>query len=112
MAHQTLNPKTFLVTLCIPQENAKKIIQNNINKSPMFSGDVGGVGPDIASIEDKIFRFKHHERHMLYLEPEVFRLDQIYVNGFSTSLPEYIQLQALQSIKGMKKGEIFAQGMQ
>ena len=82
----------------------KEIIQNNIDKSPMFSGDVGGVGPRYCpSIEDKIFRFKHHDRHMLYLEPEWVDSDQIYVNGFSTSLPEYIQLQALQSIKGMKK---------
>ena len=82
----------------------KEIIQNNIDKSPMFSGDVGGVGPRYCpSIEDKIFRFKHHDRHMLYLEPEWLDSDQIYVNGFSTSLPEYVQLQALQSIKGMKK---------
>ena len=97
-------PKNIPCHSVYTSRKCKEIIQNNINKSPMFSGDVGGVGPRYCpSIEDKIFRFKHHERHMLYLEPEWLDSDQIYVNGFSTSLPEYIQLQALQSIKGMKK---------
>ena len=69
----------------------KEIIQENLNKSPMFSGDVGGVGPRYCpSIEDKIHRFSHHDTHMLFLEPEWFKSNQIYVNGFSTSLPEYV----------------------
>ena len=69
----------------------------------MFSGDVGGVGPRYCpSIEDKIFRFKDHDTHMLYLEPEWYKSNQIYVNGFSTSLPEYIQIKALRSIDGLE----------
>ena len=81
----------------------KNIIEDNLKSSPMFSGDVGGVGPRYCpSIEDKIHRFKDHETHMLYLEPEWQGSNQIYVNGFSTSLPEYIQVKALRTISGLE----------
>ena len=81
----------------------KDIIEDNLKSSPMFSGDVGGVGPRYCpSIEDKIHRFKDHETHMLYLEPEWQGSNQIYVNGFSTSLPEYIQVKALRTIGGLE----------
>ena len=81
----------------------KDIIEDNLKSSPMFSGDVGGVGPRYCpSIEDKIHRFKDHETHMLYLEPEWQGSNQIYVNGFSTSLPEYIQVKALRTISGLE----------
>ncbi len=97
-------PKNIPCHSVYTSNKCKKIIQENISKSPMFSGDVGGVGPRYCpSIEDKIYRFEHHDKHLLYLEPEWLDSDQIYVNGFSTSLPEYIQLEALQSIKGMEK---------
>jgi tRNA uridine 5-carboxymethylaminomethyl modification enzyme len=79
----------------------KNIIAENIGLSPMFSGDVGGVGPRYCpSIEDKIHRFSHHDEHTLFLEPEWVGSDQIYLNGFSTSLPETIQLKALRTISG------------
>jgi len=78
------------------------IIKENINRSPMFSGDVAGVGPRYCpSIEDKIHRFSHHESHLLFLEPEWKNSDQIYLNGFSTSLPEDVQLGALKTIPGL-----------
>ena len=81
----------------------KNIIEDNLKSSPMFSGDVGGVGPRYCpSIEDKIHKFKDHETHMLYLEPEWQGSNQIYVNGFSTSLPEYIQVKALRTISGLE----------
>ena len=89
----------------------KKIIEDNLNLSPMFSGDVNGVGPRYCpSIEDKIFKFKHHEKHNLFLEPEWKNSDQIYLNGFSTSLPEKIQLKALRSIPVLKKVEFLRPG--
>ena len=89
----------------------KEIIQENLNKSPMFSGDVGGVGPRYCpSIEDKIHRFSHHDTHMLFLEPEWFKSNQIYVNGFSTSLPEYVQLEALRSIDGLESVQFLRPG--
>ena len=89
----------------------KKIIEDNLNLSPMFSGDVNGVGPRYCpSIEDKIFKFKHHEKHNLFLEPEWKNSDQIYLNGFSTSLPEKIQLKALRSIPVLKKVKFLRPG--
>ena len=90
---------------------SKKIIEKNIEKSPMFSGDVLGVGPRYCpSIEDKVFNFPHHETHTLFLEPEWLNSDQIYLNGFSTSLPEAVQVEALRSIPGMEQVVFFRPG--
>ena len=91
--------------------SCKNIIEENLYLSPMFSGDVGGVGPRYCpSIEDKIHRFSHHESHTLFLEPEWKDSDQIYLNGFSTSLPEHIQLAALRTIPGMESVKFFRPG--
>ena len=77
----------------------------------MFSGDVSGVGPRYCpSIEDKISRFAHHDSHLLYLEPEWKNSDQIYLNGFSTSLPEPIQLKALREIPAFENVKFFRPG--
>ena len=91
--------------------DCKNIIQENINLSPMFSGDVLGVGPRYCpSIEDKVVKFSHHNSHTLFLEPEWLNSDQIYLNGFSTSLPEHIQLKALKTIEGLEKVRFFRPG--
>ena len=74
-------------------------------------GDVSGVGPRYCpSIEDKVHRFNHHDKHMLYLEPEWSKSNQIYVNGFSTSLPEYVQVKALRSIDGLNNVRLLRPG--
>ena len=87
------------------------VIQKNLFKSPMYSGDITGVGPRYCpSIEDKIHRFVDKESHLLYLEPEWTGSDQIYVNGFSTSLPEKIQLIALREIPALKNVEFLRPG--
>jgi len=79
-----------------------EIIRKNTGRSPMFSGDIAGAGPRYCpSIEDKVHRFSHHESHVLFLEPEWKNSDQIYLNGFSTSLPEDVQLAALRTIPGL-----------
>jgi tRNA uridine 5-carboxymethylaminomethyl modification enzyme len=89
----------------------KEIIEKNLQKSPMFSGDVSGVGPRYCpSIEDKVYRFAHHHSHTLFLEPEWLGSDQIYLNGFSTSLPEHIQLNALRTISGFENVRFFRPG--
>jgi len=89
----------------------KEIIQANLHRSPMFSGDVSGIGPRYCpSIEDKIHRFSHHESHTLFLEPEWTNSDQIYTNGFSTSLPESVQLEALRTIKGLERVRFYRPG--
>jgi len=87
------------------------IIMDNVGRSPMFSGDVAGVGPRYCpSIEDKVHRFSHHDSHTLFLEPEWKNSDQIYLNGFSTSLPEGVQLDALKTIPGMELVEFLRPG--
>ena len=92
-------------------KKCKKIIEQNIRQSPMFSGDVVGVGPRYCpSVEDKVFNFPHHESHTLFLEPEWLNSDQIYLNGFSTSLPESVQVEALRSIPGMERVAFFRPG--
>jgi len=88
-----------------------KILEKGFNESPMFTGLIRGVGPRYCpSIEDKIVRFKDKERHHLFLEPEGLDSDLIYLNGFSTSLPSEVQLEALQRIKGLEEVEMIRPG--
>lgn len=100
-AHNFKPPNDPCHTLHTNKET-HNIIKENVGRSPMFSGEISGVGPRYCpSIEDKVHRFSHHESHMLFLEPEWKNSDQIYLNGFSTSLPEDVQLGALKTIPGM-----------
>ncbi len=88
-----------------------KILQKGFDRSPMFTGLINGVGPRYCpSIEDKVVRFADKEKHQLFLEPEGLNSDQIYVNGFSTSLPSEIQLEALHKIKGLEDAEMIRPG--
>lgn len=81
-----------------------KILEKGFARSPMFTGLIKGVGPRYCpSIEDKIVRFADKERHQLFLEPEGLDSDQIYLNGFSSSLPAEIQFEALHKIKGLEE---------
>ena len=87
------------------------ILKSGFNDSPMFSGKISGSGPRYCpSIEDKIERFSSKERHQLFIEPEGRDTIETYLNGFSTSLPEKIQLQALRKIKGLEKVKMFRAG--
>ena len=88
-----------------------KILEKGFDRSPMFTGLISGVGPRYCpSIEDKVVRFSDKEKHQLFLEPEGLHSDQIYVNGFSTSLPSEIQLEALHKIKGLEEAEMVRPG--
>ena len=92
-------------------ENVHNIIKTNSHLSPMYSGEITGVGPRYCpSIEDKVKRFSHHPTHLLFLEPEWENSDQIYINGFSTSLPEETQLNSLRQIEAFKKIEFLRPG--
>ena len=96
-------PKNEACYLVNTNRDVHRIIEENIKNSPLFSGKIKGVGPRYCpSIEDKIYRFKDRDSHHLFLEPEWSGSDQIYVNGFSTSLPEKTQIKALRSIKGLE----------
>ena len=92
-------------------ENVHDIIKTNSHLSPMYSGEITGVGPRYCpSIEDKVQRFSHHPSHPLFLEPEWENSDQIYINGFSTSLPEETQLNSLKQIEAFKNIEFLRPG--
>lgn len=84
-----------------------KIIQDNLDKAPVFSGLIKGIGPRYCpSIETKIVRFADKERHQLFLEPESLSTQEVYIQGFSTSMPVDIQEKMIHSVKGLEKAEI------
>ena len=88
-------------------EKTREIIRANLHRSPMYSGQIQGIGPRYCpSIEDKIVKFAEKERHQIFLEPEGRNTDEFYVNGASTSLPEDVQLQMIRSIIGLENAEV------
>jgi len=87
------------------------ILKTGFDRSPMYTGRIEGVGPRYCpSIEDKINRFAERDRHQLFIEPEGWNTVEIYVNGFSTSLPEEVQNQALRQVPGFENVRIFRPG--
>jgi tRNA uridine 5-carboxymethylaminomethyl modification enzyme len=87
------------------------ILKTGFEKSPMYQGRIKGTGPRYCpSIEDKINRFAERDRHQLFVEPEGFNTVEIYLNGFSSSLPEEVQYKALQQIPGLEKCKMFRPG--
>lgn len=92
-------------------EQVHQVLQKGFEKSPMFQGRIQGVGPRYCpSIEDKIVRFADRTRHQLFLEPEGRNTNEYYLNGFSSSLPEEIQVEALHLIPGLENAEIYRPG--
>jgi tRNA uridine 5-carboxymethylaminomethyl modification enzyme len=88
-----------------------EILKTGFDRSPMYTGRIEGVGPRYCpSIEDKISRFAERERHQLFIEPEGWNTIEIYVNGFSTSLPEEVQYDALRQVPGFEHVRIFRPG--
>lgn len=88
-----------------------EILRTGFEKSPMFSGRIQGLGPRYCpSIEDKITRFSERDRHQIFVEPEGWNTVEIYVNGFSTSLPEDVQYKALRLIPGFENAKMFRPG--
>jgi tRNA uridine 5-carboxymethylaminomethyl modification enzyme len=88
-----------------------KILEKGFHESPMFTGLINGVGPRYCpSIEDKIVRFSDKDKHQLFLEPEGLESDLIYLNGFSTSLPSEIQMEAIRKIRGLENAEMVRPG--
>ena len=86
-------------------------IRDNLHRSPIYAGHIQAVGPRYCpSIEDKVVRFAHRPQHPIYLEPEWHDAHQIYINGFSTSLPEEVQLQALRHVPGLARSRFIRPG--
>ena len=88
-----------------------EILKTGFDRSPMYSGRIEGIGPRYCpSIEDKINRFAERERHQLFVEPEGWNTVEVYVNGFSTSLPEEVQYEALKKVDGFENVRFFRPG--
>jgi len=97
--------------LTYTDEKVHKILERGFDRSPLFTGLINGAGPRYCpSIEDKIVRFSDKPGHQLFLEPEGLTSDHIYLNGFSTSLPEDIQLEAVRAIKGLENTDMIRPG--
>lgn len=93
--------------LTYTNETTHKIIRDNLDKAPVFSGLIKGIGPRYCpSIETKIVRFADKERHQLFLEPESLSTQEVYIQGFSTSMPADVQKEMIHSVKGLEKAEI------
>ncbi|MAS52811.1 MAG: tRNA uridine-5-carboxymethylaminomethyl(34) synthesis enzyme MnmG [Flavobacteriales bacterium] len=117
------NPPTFSYTdtkklnkqkscwLTYTNSEVHDILKTGFDKSPMFSGRIQGLGPRYCpSIEDKVDRFSQRDRHQIFVEPEGWNTVEVYVNGFSTSLPENIQYSAMQKIAGFENAKMFRPG--
>ncbi len=97
--------------VCYTNEKTHEIIRNNIHRSPLFSGKIQGVGPRYCpSIEDKVMRFADKTRHQLFIEPLGFDTKEMYLQGFSSSLPEDVQLEMLHSIEGLENAVVMRIG--
>lgn len=105
LAHQLLCHMTYT------SNDVHDILREGFDRSPMFNGRIKSIGPRYCpSIEDKINRFADKDRHQLFVEPEGWNTVEVYVNGFSTSLPEDIQFKALRSVEGFEKVKFFRPG--
>ena len=97
--------------LTYTNEGTHKIIESNLHQSPMYSGMIKGTGPRYCpSIEDKVVRFNDKPRHQIFLEPEGRNTHEVYVQGLSSSLPEDVQRQVLQSINGLENAKMMRSG--
>lgn len=112
-SYQTEKITNRLIPMYLTYTNPRthKILEKGFDRSPMFTGRIKGIGPRYCpSIEDKIFRFRERERHQIFLEPEGYNTNVVYVNGFSTSLPEEIQYEGLRTIPGLENVKMLRAG--
>ncbi len=107
----TPTKKQYSCFITYTSDEVHNILKKGFEKSPLFTGRIKGLGPRYCpSIEDKIQRFATKNRHQLFIEPEGANTVEIYLNGFSTSLPEEVQLKALRKIKGLENVKMFRAG--
>jgi tRNA uridine 5-carboxymethylaminomethyl modification enzyme len=117
------NPKPFslrtenspqnkvLCHLTYTNSDVHEVILNNLDRSPLYTGKIQGIGPRYCpSIEDKVVKFRDKPRHQLFLEPEGLGTAEYYVNGFATSLPEDVQLEALRAVPGLEEIQMMRTG--
>lgn len=110
-SNDAINRKQVDCYITYTDSRTHDILRTGFDRSPLFTGTIKGVGPRYCpSIEDKVYRFYDKIRHQLFLEPEGYDNDEIYVNGFSTSLPADIQEKALRTVAGLEKAQILRLG--
>lgn len=103
--------KQYSCYITYTSEKVHEILRSGFDRSPMFNGSINSKGPRYCpSIEDKIYRFSNRDRHQIFVEPEGLNTTEVYVNGFSTSLPQEIQFEALKKIIGFEKAKILKPG--
>ncbi len=109
--HDSLSIEQLPCYLTYTNERTHEILRTGLDRSPMFTGRIKGVGPRYCpSIEDKITRFAERNRHQIFLEPEGRQTTEVYVNGFSTSLPEEVQIAAIRTVPGLENAQVVRTG--
>ena len=104
---ETLPINQVMCHITFTSEKTHEIIRQNLHRSPLFSGVIEGVGPRYCpSIEDKVVRFSDKPRHQLFIEPMGLDTEEVYIQGFSSSLPEEVQIEMLHSLPGLEKAEM------
>jgi tRNA uridine 5-carboxymethylaminomethyl modification enzyme len=107
----TLPQKQVSCHIAFTTPETLRIIRENVSRSPMYSGQITGIGPRYCpSIEDKVVRFPDKEQHQFFLEPEGLDTNEVYVNGMSTSLPMEVQYEVVRSIPGLENAEMLRPG--
>lgn len=104
---ETLPSNQAVCYITYTNEKTHEVIRQNLHRSPLFSGVIEGVGPRYCpSIEDKVVRFSDKPRHQLFLEPMGLDTEEIYIQGFSSSLPEEVQIEMLHTLQGLEQAEM------
>ncbi|MBI1979394.1 MAG: tRNA uridine-5-carboxymethylaminomethyl(34) synthesis enzyme MnmG [Elusimicrobia bacterium] len=108
---EKLTQKQMPCYLTYTNELTHQIIRESLDRSPLYTGKIKSIGPRYCpSIEDKVVKFPHHKRHQIFLEPEGYHTEEIYVNGLSTSLPEDVQWQIVRTVPGLEDAELMRAG--
>lgn len=111
LGSQDQHPEQMACHITHTNEKTHDVIRNNLDRSPMYTGIIEGIGPRYCpSIEDKVMRFADRNAHQIFLEPEGLTSNEIYPNGISTSLPFDVQMQIVHSMKGMENARIIRPG--
>ena len=104
-------PQNIVCHLAHTNEKVHELVSKHLSESPLFNGQIKGIGPRYCpSLEDKIVRFPDRDRHQIFLEPEGIDVPEVYVNGFSTSLPRPVQEKLVHALPGMENAEILRHG--
>jgi len=105
--HNILSKEQVKCYLTYTNSETHKVIQNNIHRSPLYSGEIKGIGPRYCpSIEDKVMRFKDKERHQIFIEPMGENTNEMYIQGMSSSLPEDVQIKMYRTVPGLENSKM------